>query len=61
MKKRQLYTFGAETLVITELPQMLKDAMNATGWNAFGIYELVKDSIRKDNIRSRKEKAYNAD
>ena len=51
MKKRQLYTLGAEALVTAELPQMLKDAMSATGWNQFGIYELVKGAIRKDNIR----------
>ena len=60
MKKRQLYTWGAEALIAAELPKMLKDAMSATGWNAQGIYELVKDAIRKDRNRCRKEKAANA-
>lgn len=59
MKKKQLYTWGAEALVTAELPQALKDAMSTTGWNAFGVYELVKDAIRKDRARSRKETAYN--
>ena len=61
MKKKQLYTWGAEALVTAELPQMLKDAMNATGWNAFGIYDLVKDAIRRDRARARKEKSHNAE
>lgn len=55
-QKKRLYTWGADSIVTAELPQMLKDAMSATGWSAFGIYELVKDAIRKDEIRARKEK-----
>lgn len=60
MKKAKIYTWGAEALITAELPNMLKDAMRLTGWNAFGIYELVKDSIRKDKRRAKKEKSHNA-
>ena len=55
MKKRQLYTWGAEALIAAELPKVLKDAMSITGWNAFGIYELVKAAIGKDDCRSARE------
>ena len=55
-KKAKIFTWGAQSLVNAELPNMIRNAMSATGWNAFGIYELVQDSIRKDRARAKKAK-----
>ena len=55
-KKAKLYTWGASTLINAELPNVLKNAMSASGWTVFDIYELVRDSIRKDNARAKKAK-----
>jgi hypothetical protein len=55
VKKKYIYTWGAEAIIEAALPQALRDAMRKTGWNAFGIYELVKETINKEKKTERGE------
>lgn len=49
----KIYSYSLQEKVNNELPKRVKDAMDICGWNAFGIYELVKDNLvdesRKEN------------
>lgn len=44
---KKLYTYDLNDRVNEQLPKCVRDAMNNSGWNALGIYELVKDEIEK--------------
>ena len=53
MRKTQIYSFELYDWVKERLPKKIIQAMHKTGWNSFGIYELVKEGIsleRKCNL-----------
>ena len=56
MPRKQIYTFSLQDRVDAELPQKVKDAMNICGWNAFGIYELVRDELKREKQEIKKAK-----
>ncbi len=43
--KKKIYSWDLDGWVKSQLPQAIKDAMNRTGWNTFGIYEMVKEGL----------------
>lgn len=53
-KEITIYSYEVDALVRARLPKIILDAMENKGWNAFGIYEVVKDELRLERIRLRK-------
>ena len=47
MKRRKLYSHRLAGAIDERLPVNLLDAMNAVGWNALGVYEVVLEEIAK--------------
>uniref|UniRef100_A0A6M3KFH9 Uncharacterized protein n=1 Tax=viral metagenome TaxID=1070528 RepID=A0A6M3KFH9_9ZZZZ len=45
MKKRKRYSWELNDWVIEQLPKQLRESFFHTGWNVFGIYELVKEGL----------------
>lgn len=58
--KQHIYSGTAFDTVQKELPQALKDALNKTGWNVFGVYELVKTVLAKEHKEHLVKKETNA-
>lgn len=54
MSKRQIYSFALKEKVDSKLPQRVKDAMNICGWNALGVYELVRDELKIEKRGAKK-------
>lgn len=55
MSKKRIYSFKLTDWIKERLPKKIIQAMHETGWNAFGIYELVKEGIlldKKNNLDS---------
>lgn len=52
---KTVYRYSAQDAINAELPELVKRAMELSGWNAFGVYELVKEELRKEKARIRKE------
>lgn len=52
---KTIYSYRAQDAINAELPELVKRAMELSGWNAFGVYELVKEELRKEKARIRKE------
>lgn len=53
MKKKKIYSWDLLYWIDDNLPDEIKEAMNKVGWNALGVYELVKEGIvleKKGNI-----------
>jgi hypothetical protein len=50
-KSRKIYSYSLAALVESQIPAPIREAMNKLGWNAFGIYELVRDEIRIEKRR----------
>jgi len=50
MGKKKIYSFDLYDSIMAELPPEIVDAMAAVGWNVFGIYELVVESIKKEDM-----------
>ena len=46
--KKQLYSFPLGAKIEAQLPKNVLIALHMSGWNAFGIYELVKKEISKE-------------
>lgn len=60
MSKKQIYSFELYDWIKEQLPKEIIQAMYDTGWNAFGIYELVKEGRslqQKGNLTSRPSRA----
>ena len=63
MSKNQIYSFELYDWVKEQLPKEIIQAMHDTGWNPFGIYELVKEGLSlkpKRNLTSRRSRAADA-
>lgn len=63
MSKKHIYSFALYDWVKEQLPKEIIQAMHDTGWNAFGIYELVKEGRslqEKRNLTSRRSRAAEA-
>ena len=45
MGKKQIYSFELLDWVKNQLPDEIVKAIRDTGWNVFGIYELVKEGL----------------
>jgi hypothetical protein len=54
--KKPMYSFTTQMKVDAELPQCIKDAMNKSGWNSLGIYELVKTVLKKERAAIKEKK-----
>jgi len=53
MKKKKIHSWDLLYWIDDNLPDEIKEAMNKVGWNALGVYELVKEGIvleKKGNI-----------
>jgi hypothetical protein len=48
------YSREAHEKVVNQLPIQITRAMHSCGWNVFGIYELVRDELKKER-KGRKE------
>ena len=44
--KKKIYSWKVSDYIVDRLPIEIIRAMNETGWNVFGIYELVKESLK---------------
>ena len=44
---KTIYPWELHSRILNKLPSEIKGAMQETGWNHFGIYELVKEEIAK--------------
>lgn len=45
---KTIYSYSLEREIERQIPPSIIEAMNNKGWNAFGIYELVKEEIKKE-------------
>lgn len=45
MKKRKIYSREVEKRIEEQIPKEILEALSSQGWNALGIYELVKKEI----------------
>lgn len=45
--RRRVYSRAQLEAINSQLPQALTDAMNRTGWNVFGIYEVCRTVLKK--------------
>lgn len=52
---KTVYNYRSQEAIDAQLPMDVKEAMHLNGWNAFGVYELVKEELRKEKARIRKE------
>jgi hypothetical protein len=43
--RKQLYSFPLGAKIEAQLPEKVLIALKMSGWNAFGIYEMVKKEI----------------
>lgn len=41
------YSYDIVDKIEAKIPQAILDALKSQGWNALGIYELVKDEIKQ--------------
>jgi hypothetical protein len=48
MTKNKKYPYEVAREVDKIIPKPISEAMNKLGWNAFGIYEIVKATISKN-------------
>ena len=53
-KEPTVYSYEVDALVQSQIPKSVLEAMDIKGWNAFGVYQLVKEELRKERIRLRK-------
>ena len=60
-RKQPIYSGTAFDAVQKELPDALKEAMNKSGWNVFGVYELVKTVLAKERAAEKTEKGSNVE
>lgn len=51
---KTVYTYAARDAVESQLPKAVKDAMAACGWDALGVYELVKFTLREEKRIARR-------
>lgn len=51
---KQIYTFGLRDSVEKQLPDKVKDAMRICGWDALGVYELVRDELKIEKREAKK-------
>lgn len=54
MSKKQIYSFKLKEKVDSQLPEKVKDAMYICGWDALGIYELVRDELKIERRDAKK-------
>lgn len=47
--KSKVYSYELARDINLLLPKEIVDVLNKNGWNAFGIYELVKQKIKEEN------------
>lgn len=52
--KNKLYSFPLGAKIEAQLPKNVLTALHMSGWNAFGIYELVKKEIAAEKRTLRK-------
>lgn len=57
MKKKKIYSFASDEKINVALPQLIKDAFYECGWNAFGVYELVKEILKQEKKEVKKRKS----
>jgi hypothetical protein len=53
MVKEKMYSCELSDIVEAKLPKPIRDAMKQTGWNAFGIYELVRRELAEEKKRTK--------
>lgn len=55
--QKQLYSFPLGAKIEAQLPEKVLIALHMSGWNAFGVYELVKRGIaaEKRALKARKK------
>lgn len=56
MVRKQIYSYALRDRVEAQLPQKVKDAMDICGWDALGVYEIVRDEIKRDRQEPNKAK-----
>lgn len=49
---KKLYCYELNDRINDQLPQCIKDAMDNSGWNALGIWEMVDEEIKKGKVQS---------
>jgi hypothetical protein len=48
VRRKVIYSSELNESVHRKIPGLINDAMQRLGWNAFGIYETVRDEINRD-------------
>lgn len=56
---KKIYSREAEREIERQIPPSILEAMSTKGWNAFGIYELVKEELAADKKRKILYRRYN--
>ncbi len=51
-----MYSYEVEKLILSKIPPSIVEVMTKEGWNVFGIYEVVKESLKQDKINGKKSK-----
>lgn len=47
-KRATIYSHNLDAIVLSQIPQPIREAMDKLGWNAFGIYEIVRDEMERE-------------
>jgi len=57
MGKKAKYSWKLNDWVVGKIPQQIRAAMSQNGWNAFGVYEVVKEGIAWERKKQERMKA----
>ena len=54
-RKKRLYSWEMMRAVESRIPPSVLQAMWAVGWNAFGVYEVVEEEIKREKKNKRRQ------
>lgn len=50
---KKVYSFQLQENIEARIPKSILDAVRREGWNFFGIYEVVKEEIKKEKKQAK--------